>query len=112
MSITPKCLAQAQFAGVSAGTIYTAPGATTTIIDQFTATNTDSTARTITVYLVANGGSAGAANIITSILSIAGNATLPLPEIKNQILNTGDFISVQASIASKVIVRASGREVA
>lgn len=111
MSITAKCLIEAKYASDVDTTEYTAPASTRTIIDKFTATNTDGSSRTITVNLVASGGSPDPSNIITSALSIAAGASVDLPEMGYQILNAGDFISAIASVASKVVIRVSGREV-
>lgn len=111
MSVVAKPLAQAQYAPSSASTIYTAPGGTRTIVDKFSATNTDSSSRTLTVYIVQAGGSVGAGSTITSAKSIAAGASVDCEEMKNQILGPGDFIAVEASVASKVVVRISGREV-
>jgi hypothetical protein len=111
MTVTAKALIQAKYAADSATTEYTTPANTRTIIDKFTATNTDSSARTLSVHIVASGGTASASNLITSALSIAIGASVDVPEMKNQILNAGDFISVLASVATKVVIRGSGREV-
>lgn len=111
MSILAKCLIEAKYASASNATEYTAPASTRTILDKFSATNTDGSSRTISVHLVPSGGSAGASNLITSVLSIGAGVSVDLPEMKNQILNAGDFISVVASVASKVVIRASGREI-
>ena len=111
MTVTAKTLIQSRYAGVVDTTEYTVPAATTTIIDKFTATNTDASARTVTVNLVAPSGSVSPANVITSAFSIAAGASVDLPEIKNHVLETGAFISVVASVATKVVIRASGREV-
>lgn len=111
MSVTAKPLIQAKFASATDHTEYTVPGSTRAIIDKFTATNTDSSARTVSVNLVPNGGSVGASNLVTSVLSIAAGVSMELPEMKNHILASGDFISVIASVASKVVIRASGREI-
>ena len=111
MSVTAKPLIQAKYAAAAAATEYTAPASTTAIIDKFTATNTEASARTITVHIVPSGGTAGPSNRITSALSIAAGVSIDLPEMKNHILSPGDFISVLASVASMVVIRASGREV-
>ncbi len=111
MSVTNKTLIDAKYAANSLTTEYTTPALTTTIIDKFTATNTDSSARTIDVHLVPSGGSADATNKVTAALSIGIGASVDVPEMKNHVLETGDFISVVASVASKVVIRASGREI-
>lgn len=112
MSVTNKVLIDAKYASNSLTTEYTTPTSTTAIIDKFTATNTDASSRTLDVHLVPAGGSADATNKITSGLSIAAGASVDLPEMKNHVLEAGDFISATASVASKVVIRASGREIA
>lgn len=109
--ITAKPLFDAQFASATDAVVYTAPVGTRTIIDKFAACNTDGTARTITVNIIPAGQSVGSQNIITSALSLTAGQSADLPEQKNQILNPGDQISAKASIASKVVIRASGREI-
>lgn len=112
MTVTAKALIQAKYAANADTTEYTAPASTKTIIDKFTATNTDAAAVTISVNLVASGGAAGASNLIVKTKSIAAGETYAFDsELKNQILNTGDFISVIASVASKMVIRMSGREI-
>lgn len=111
MTITAKALIETSLAGIAADTKYTAPAATKTIIDKFTATNTDSSARTISIYLVPSGQLAATTYLITKALSIAAGATEDVTDVKNHILNTGDFIAVLASVADVVVIRASGREI-
>lgn len=110
MSIAAKNLIEAQFAPNTDMILYTATKVTT-IIDKFTATNTDSGTQTITVNIVPSGGSVGSQNIVTSAFSLTAGTSAALPEQQNQILNPGDMISVKASVASKVVVRANGREI-
>lgn len=111
MSVTPKKLIASKYASNSANTEYTVPTAKTTIIDKFTATNTDASAQTVTINIVPSGDTAGAANTIISAYSIAAGAIKDFTEIQNHILAAGDFISVTASAASKVVIRSSGREI-
>lgn len=111
MSVNAKCLSEAQFATASNVTVYAAPALTTAIVDKFTATNTDASARTLSINIVPKGGAVGSSNQITKNVSIAAGATYIATEMQNQILNTGDFISVVASVASVVVCRTSGREI-
>jgi hypothetical protein len=111
MSVTAKNLIASKHAAGSATTEYTAAAATRVIIDKFTATNITGGAITLTIYLVPSGGSAGASNTIISALSIAAGATTDLTQLQNQILNSGDFVSVFASAATSIVIRMSGREV-
>lgn len=110
MSVTANVLIGAQFVG-SGATTYTAPTATRTIVDKFTATNTDSSSHTITVSIVPSGQSSGSQNAITSAFAIAAGVAADLTELHNQILASGDFVSVTASAANKLVIRMSGREI-
>jgi hypothetical protein len=112
MSVTAKCLANSQFAPIADTTIYFAPVSTKTIIDKFTATNTDGSTRTLSVNIIPNGGSVGGDNLIVSTISITAGSTADLTELQNQILNEGDAISVVASLVNAIVVRVSGREIA
>lgn len=111
MSVVVKTLISSKYASDSLNTEYTVPSGKKAIVDKFTATNTDASARTISIHLVPNGGAASAANLITSALSIPAGESVDLPEVKNHVLESGDFVSAIASVASKVVIRASGREV-
>ena len=110
MSVAAKVLIPTMTSDFTITLPYTAP-TTATIIDKFTATNTDSSTRTFNVYLVQAGGMAGLTTTIISALSIAAGATVDITALQNQILMKGDFIGISASVAGVVVVRASGREI-
>lgn len=107
MIITPTNLFEAQFAPATDTIVFTA--ASKTILDSLTVTNIDTGSQAISVNIVASGGSVSSANLITAAFSITANTAVALPEAKYQVLNAGDFISVKAANASKVVVRANGR---
>lgn len=111
MSVEAKRLIAAKYAASSTTVEYTTPADTRTIIDKFTASNTDASARTVTVYLVPVGETAGATNIIVQAQSVDAGVDEELEILKNHILEPGETIEVVASVASKVVIRASGREV-
>lgn len=111
MSVTAKPLINSKFASNSNTTEYTTPSLTRTIIDKFTATNITAGAVTLSIYIVPSAGSAGTSNQIIKDVSIAAGATTDFSSLQNQILATGDFISVAASAVSSITIRASGREV-
>lgn len=111
MSITAKTLFNSGAVSDTATTIYTVPEDRTTIIDKFTATNTDGSARTLTVYIVPDGAVSAVSNTILSAFSITAGLAVDLDELKNQILSEGDSIVVQASVTDVVVVRVSGREI-
>lgn len=107
MTTVAKCLLESKYAENAQTTQYTAPTGTRTIIDKFTAYSP--AGGTLTVNLVASGGSADASNI-KLVKTLAANETYTCPEIVGQILNPGDFISTLPGGASTVVIRISGRE--
>lgn len=109
MSVVATKLFDAQYAPNSDTLVYTASGRT--IIDKFSATNTDGSARTISVYIVPSGDAVDPEFLITSAYSLNSGVSADLPELKNHILGPGDTIYVKASVSAKVVVRASGREI-
>lgn len=111
MTVTAKTLISSKFAANTDTVEYTAPANTRTIVDKFTATNTDSGSVTISVNIIEVGGSVGSSNLVVKTKSVAAGATEDLSVLQNQILEAGEKISVIASVASKMVIRASGREV-
>lgn len=111
MTVTAKPLFQALQAAAAETTQYTTPAGTRTIVDKFTGTNTTAAAATLTVRLVASGGSAGASNTIVSAKTLQAGETYTFPELVGHVLNPGDFISTLAGTAAAITVRSSGREV-
>ena len=81
------------------------------IIDKFTVTNTNTSNVTISVNLVASGGSAGNSNLIVKTRSVVPGETYLCPELVGQVLEAGGFISTLASAATSLTITASGREV-
>lgn len=111
MSVTIKTLFQAKFAQSANTNEYSAPSNMRTIIDKFTATNTDSSSVTLSVYLIPSGQAVADHYQIIKELSIAAGATRDLVELQNHILSPSETINVIAGTAGKVVIRASGREV-
>lgn len=111
MTVTAKALIQSKQAANSATTEYTCPADTKAVIHRFTATNTTGGAVTLTIYIVPNGGSAGATNKVLSALSIAANTTTDITQIQDHVLDESDFIAVEASAATSITIRCSGREI-
>jgi hypothetical protein len=108
MTVTAKCLREAKYAENAETTQYTATGVRT-IIDKFTGYNGTGGAVTLTVSLIASGGTASADEIIVA-RSIAAGETYTFPELTGQVLNAGGFISTLASAATSIVIRISGRE--
>lgn len=91
-------------------TQYTAVNLTA-IIDKFTATNFSALAATISVNLVASGGSAADQNLITKTKTLQPSETYTFPELVGQVLVSGGFISTIAGTATSINIRVSGREI-
>lgn len=105
---TPKKLYTGQPA-TSAATIYTAPASTTTIIKNILICNTTASSATVTLNLVASGGSAAANNRILSTYSVNANDTVAID--LSGILATGDFISAVQGTSSAITLHITGVEV-
>lgn len=111
MAVVTKVLIPAKTAENVQTSQYTATNVTT-IIDKFTATNYSATAATISVNLVASGGSAGNDNLIIKAKTLQPSETYTFPELVGQVIQAGGFISTLAGTASAINIRASGREIA
>lgn len=110
MAVTVKNIIARKQAEASQVTQYTATNCKT-IIDKFTATNTTSANVTISVNLVAQGGSAATSNKIIDTRAIAPQECYTCPELIGQVLENGGFISTIASAATSLTISASGREI-
>lgn len=110
MAVNVKVLIPAKNAEASQTTQYTATNVST-IIDKFTATNYDTTARTISVNLVTQFDNAGNQNLIVKSKTLLASETYTFPELVGHVLAPGGSISTIASSASAINIRASGREI-
>lgn len=110
MAVTVKNLIPAKQAENSQTAQYTATNCKA-IIDKFTVTNTNTSNVTISVNLVASGGSAGNSNLIVKTRSVVPGETYLCPELVGQVLEAGGFISTLASAATSLTITASGREI-
>jgi hypothetical protein len=108
-TVTPKALVEGILLTGTAATLYTTPGATTAVIRSITLCNTDSVARTVTLYLIASGGSLGGLNTVLSAFSMAAGETVILDSLF--VMMTGDFIQGLASVTNVVSIRVDGSEV-
>jgi hypothetical protein len=88
-------------------TYYTAPSGKRTTLLVVTICNTDTVARTVTVNLIPNGGSASAINRIFNDLVQAGE-TVTMDDPK--IMDAGDFVQAMASAAAVVGFRITALE--
>lgn len=110
MAVVVKALIPAKSAENSQTTQYTAVNCRA-IIDKFTATNTSGANASLSVNIVATGGTAGSTNLIVDTRTLAPDETYTFPELVGQVLDNGSFISTIASAASSLTIRASGREI-
>jgi predicted phage tail protein len=106
----PKRLVDGSQLTTSALTYYTAPASTLTTISACTLTNTSAAPVTATVYLVATGGTAGAANIILSARALAAGESFNVGSAIGQTLSAGGQIQALASAVTSITLVASGYE--
>lgn len=110
MAVTVKNLVPAKQLESSQTAQYTAVNCKT-IIDKATVTNTNTTNVTVSVNLIASGGSAGNSNLVVKTRSIVPGETYLCPELVGQVLEAGGFISTLASSATSLTFAVSGREI-
>lgn len=110
MQRLPKRLVDGSQLTASAATYYTTPANTLSTIAAMSVTNTTATARTVTVYLVPSGGSAGVTNCVCSARTVAPGETFNVPGAIGQTLAAGGFISALADSATALTLVASGYE--
>jgi hypothetical protein len=95
--------------GTTATTVYTVPASNSVKIATGALCNTTASAVTVSLSVVASGGTASASNQIISGYSLAANDTLSLGDyLGGTFLGDGDFISVTASTGNAVVVWLSG----
>lgn len=110
MSVLVKTLIQSKQVENAQTTQYMATNCKT-IIDKFTATNTSAANASLSVNLVASGGSPGVSNLVVNARAVAPGETYTFPELVGQVLEPSGFISTIASAAASLTIRASGREI-
>ena len=111
-TITPKTLVQGVLLAASAPAtpgLYAVPALKSATIRHMRMVNTDVSARTVTIHLVASGGTAEAKNKVLGPVSLDPDEALIDDSII--VLEAGDFISAFASIANVISFRADGAEV-
>ena len=110
MAVQVRVLIPSKIAESTQNTQYTATNVTA-IIDKFTATNYDTSARTISVNLVTSLDTPGNNNLIIKTKTLLPSETYTFPEVVGHILAPGGYISTLASTATSISIRASGREI-
>lgn len=105
---TLKRIAGPAYLTGSAANVYTPPGSEVyTVIKHIRLVNTDTVARTPTLYVGATGGSAGGTEILKD-KSIAAKDTLDIYFSPGMKMLSTDFLSGLADSASKVTITVMG----
>ena len=107
MSVYAIALFQAEYVPDSDTKIYTSDGKT--IIDSFIATNTDSSDRTFSIYLVPANQTPMPQFLILLNKKVKAGESLKITEAINHILENQGTIYVSADSPDKIVIRASGR---
>lgn len=102
MSLTPKAFFTGGQAPNPTAQMFVVNANTKAILTSATFTNTDTANRTLTVYIVRSGGSAGPANVLIDALSLAPNQAYVSPEIWGETLLAGDALWWLADVAAKI----------
>lgn len=108
MPTTIKKMYQGQ-PSTSIGTHYTVPASTKSIIKQIVICNTTAATATVTIHVVANGGSNTAANMITNALPVGANDTITL-DLSVVMDTAGDTIRALQGTSSAITLTISGVE--
>ena len=110
MSVTPKkIIPGSQLTNVVA-TYYTCPANTKCLVKKLTFTNNDTSARSVTLYLVPSGGTAGVTNLLTKAQSIVAGGVYEAFEASGHVLMPGDTIQALADTGAMVTIQGSGSE--
>jgi len=104
--IIPKRLGQGAVTTGAGLLVYTAPTLITTIVKCIDICNTTAGALTVSVHLVASGGSVATSNALFYNISVPGASQYQWTG--TQILNTGGFIQAIGSAAGLTINAAGG----
>jgi hypothetical protein len=104
MALSIKALASGQLAGAK-GTLYTTPALTQTIVKSITLVNTDSSARTVNVYVNTTGTSR---RIVPKDMSIPAGGSYVFDDLVT--LEAADLIEGDASTANVVDYVINGAE--
>lgn len=106
MAGTPKRLAGPAYISNSAANIYTVAAAIYDIVRHIRVVNTDSSARTFTLYVGATGGSAAGTEIAKDVSVPVGGYVDFYVSLK--LVGGTDFLTGIASVASKLVITVEG----
>ena len=110
MTVTVKTLIGPKYAEAATTIEYTASNVKA-LVDKFTVTNTGAADATLSVYFVSSDAAVGDSNLILNERGVAPGETYTCPEIVGHLVAKDYSIQVLASVASTLVIMASGREV-
>lgn len=96
---------QATTAGVA---VYTVPSNQSFKVLAMTVVNDAASARTVTVYRLPSGGTAGATNIVVKARNLDVSESAIIYEMIGQVIEAGGVLTVAASADSSITVHVSG----
>lgn len=111
-----RCLLESKIAEAALTTQYTAADrsvggaalAYRVTIEKFSVSPPPTGSATIAIYIVPKGGTAGASNLVMPAKSLSStDRAYTCPELVGQVLEPGDFIATNASVAN-LVIRMSG----
>jgi hypothetical protein len=109
VTITPKKMVAGSALTGSAATYYTvAATVQQAVVKEVEFCNTDSVPRTVTMYIIPSGGSAGVANEVYAAVTIQAGETKTFS--RSTVMLAGGFIQALASSAAVVSFNVSGVE--
>lgn len=95
----------------SLATVATVPAATTYRIGRAGFSNPTNAAVTVSVYAVPSGGTAGPTNQLVDTISVAANSTYVSPELAGFVMPPGTTLQAVASVATSLVMYASGTSI-
>ena len=108
MTIQPAVFQSGVQLGAAATIICTIATNVTAIIKRVTFTNTDTAARTITIYRVPKAGTPGPTNIIIDVYPLSAGQDYSPVALSGLVLLAGESLQGVSDVASKVNAFASG----
>lgn len=110
MADTYKRLARTSSSSATATTVYTVPGATTTLVRKIHISNNSGTAGTVKIHHVESGGSADATNVILPTVTL-GNNEQGIDDAPFA-MEDGDTIQIIADGTNAITINVYGLEIA
>lgn len=107
MTVTTKELINSKYVELSVAEQFTASGVT--IIDKITVTNTTSSTSLFSLNLTTVNENASTSNLIIDSHPIRPRESYTCPEVVGHVLDDGSKIYAKSSVASSLVLRASGR---